>query len=239
MFTDLCNYHYNQFQSILITPKNKTCALGEQPRGCRGFCCWRQTTAQTATRLQLPRTLTCLLPALRALVLFWLAKERNENKANCIWKKKKKRNPVPFSCPPLSPWHALIYFLSTWLCLFWTCRHAENHVASCDWCFSLSIVTSRCTHVAACNFPVFLFATKHSSIVWVEHLLFIHLLPDAHFFFKGLTQVPRLGVEQELQPPAYARATATRDLSHICNLHHGTRQCQSLNPLSIGQGSNP
>ena len=45
-------------------------------------------------------------------------------------------------------------------------------------------------------------------------------------------EVPRLGVESELQPPAYARATATRDPSRFCNLHHSSWQCQSLNPLS-------
>ena len=28
---------------------------------------------------------------------------------------------------------------------------------------------------------------------------------------------PRLGVESELQPPAYTTATAMRDLSHICD----------------------
>ena len=33
-------------------------------------------------------------------------------------------------------------------------------------------------------------------------------------------EVPRLGVESELQLPAYATATATWDLSHVCNLHH-------------------
>ena len=32
--------------------------------------------------------------------------------------------------------------------------------------------------------------------------------------------VPRLGVESELQLPAYAIATAMPDLSHVCDLHH-------------------
>ena len=45
-------------------------------------------------------------------------------------------------------------------------------------------------------------------------------------------EVPRLGVQLELQVLAYARATATRDPSHICNLHLSSRQCQILNPLS-------
>ena len=45
-------------------------------------------------------------------------------------------------------------------------------------------------------------------------------------------EVLRLGVESELQLPAYATAIATPDPSHICNLHHSSRQCQILNPLS-------
>ena len=48
-------------------------------------------------------------------------------------------------------------------------------------------------------------------------------------------EVPRLGVEQELQPPAYARATATRDPSRVCNLHHSSRQRRIANPLSKGR----
>ena len=44
------------------------------------------------------------------------------------------------------------------------------------------------------------------------------------------TQVPRLGVKLELQ--AYTRATATPDLSDVCDLHHSSRQQQILNPLS-------
>ena len=42
--------------------------------------------------------------------------------------------------------------------------------------------------------------------------------------------VPRLGVQLELQLPAYT--TATPDPSHICDLHHSPRQCQILNPLN-------
>ena len=46
--------------------------------------------------------------------------------------------------------------------------------------------------------------------------------------------VPRLGVKSELLPPACttATATATPDLSRISNLHHSSRQCRILNPLS-------
>ena len=45
-------------------------------------------------------------------------------------------------------------------------------------------------------------------------------------------EVPRLGVESDLQLPAYTKATATLDLSHVCNLHHSSQQHQILNPLS-------
>ena len=45
-------------------------------------------------------------------------------------------------------------------------------------------------------------------------------------------EVPRLGVESELQLSPYATATATPDLNGICNLHHSSRQLQSLNLLS-------
>ena len=45
-------------------------------------------------------------------------------------------------------------------------------------------------------------------------------------------EVPRLGVELELLQLAYTTATATQDLSHVCNLHQSSQQCQILNPLS-------
>ena len=44
-------------------------------------------------------------------------------------------------------------------------------------------------------------------------------------------EVPRLGVESELQLPAYTTATATQDLSFTCDLHHSSRQHRILNPL--------
>ena len=43
------------------------------------------------------------------------------------------------------------------------------------------------------------------------------------------------GVESELQLPAYTTATATRDLRHIYDLHHSSRQCRIVNPLSKGR----
>ena len=45
-------------------------------------------------------------------------------------------------------------------------------------------------------------------------------------------EVPRLGIESELQLPAYTTATAMQNLSHICGLHHSSQQRQIMDPLS-------
>ena len=56
------------------------------------------------------------------------------------------------------------------------------------------------------------------------------------FWLFGATlqhvEVLRLGVKSELRLPAYTTATARRDLSHVCDLHHSSQQCQILNSLS-------
>ena len=49
-------------------------------------------------------------------------------------------------------------------------------------------------------------------------------------------EVPRLGVESEVQLLAYTTATATPDLSLVCDLYHSSWQCQILNPLSEARG---
>ena len=45
-------------------------------------------------------------------------------------------------------------------------------------------------------------------------------------------KVPRLGVTVELQLPAYTTTTAMWDPSHICELHHSSRQLWALDPVS-------
>ena len=45
-------------------------------------------------------------------------------------------------------------------------------------------------------------------------------------------EIPRLGVELELQLPAYTRGTATWDPSCVCSLHHSSQQRRTLNPPS-------
>ena len=80
------------------------------------------------------------------------------------------------------------------------------------------------------------------------HIVIIiqYVTPGTHWFFKCFffffflgphqwhMEVPRLGVKSELQLPAYTTvtATATRDPSYICHLHHSSRQHWILNPLT-------
>ena len=72
----------------------------------------------------------------------------------------------------------------------------------------------------------------------LDGILFIYLLLLLFFVFLLFLgpllrhmEVPRLGVELELWPPAYARAIATQDPIRVCDLHHSSRHCQILNPL--------
>ena len=55
-------------------------------------------------------------------------------------------------------------------------------------------------------------------------------------FFLGLPlghmKAPSLGVELELQLPAYITATAILDPGRVCDLHPSSWQCWILNPLS-------
>uniref|UniRef100_A0A8D0QRP6 Origin recognition complex subunit 2 n=1 Tax=Sus scrofa TaxID=9823 RepID=A0A8D0QRP6_PIG len=64
----------------------------------------------------------------------------------------------------------------------------------------------------------------------------INFLNFFFFTFLGLhswhMEVPRLGVESELQLPAYTTATGMPDPSGVCDLHHSSQQRQILNPLS-------
>ena len=59
--------------------------------------------------------------------------------------------------------------------------------------------------------------------------------PNFFFFFLQLhlqhMEVPGPGAELELQMPAYTRATATPDLSCICDLCGSLQQCRILNTL--------
>ena len=69
-----------------------------------------------------------------------------------------------------------------------------------------------------------------------ENLGFIFFFVWGVVLFLGVYPrhmgVSRLGVELELELPAYSTAIAMPDPSCVCNLHHSSWQRQILNPLS-------
>ena len=83
--------------------------------------------------------------------------------------------------------------------------------------------------------PSLLFAPIQDSSYPLYHIG-THFLFLFFFCFLGPhlqhMEVPRLGVESELQLPAYTTATAMQDPRRLCYLHHSSRQCQVLNPPS-------
>ena len=67
-------------------------------------------------------------------------------------------------------------------------------------------------------------------------VLFLSSFKSLSLSFLGLhlwhIEISRPDVELELQLPAYTTATATWDLSRICDLHNSSLQCWILNQLS-------
>ena len=74
-------------------------------------------------------------------------------------------------------------------------------------------------HSGGCNFTLL--------FLFFYFLFFCFLGPHLQHM-----EIPRLGVESELQLPAYTTATAVQNLSHVFDLHHRSGQRQILNPLS-------
>ena len=76
------------------------------------------------------------------------------------------------------------------------------------------------------------FLETYSHQNWIKRKKFF----VCFFVFLGLHQwhmeASGLGVELEMQLPAYATATAMPDLSCVCYRYHSSRQCHILNPLS-------
>ena len=79
--------------------------------------------------------------------------------------------------------------------------------------------------ILPCKSTVLLFGVFCFVLFCFVFLFFLRL----HLWHMEL---PRLGVKSELQLLAYTTATATRDPSCVCDLHHSSQQCRILNPLS-------
>uniref|UniRef100_A0A8D0ZUF5 Zinc finger protein 568 n=2 Tax=Sus scrofa TaxID=9823 RepID=A0A8D0ZUF5_PIG len=77
--------------------------------------------------------------------------------------------------------------------------------------------------------PEVIFKLEQEEEPWVveEEMLGRHC-PGPH---SQNMEVPKLGIKPELHLPTYTTTTAMLDLSHICDLHHSSGQCQILNLL--------
>ena len=84
-----------------------------------------------------------------------------------------------------------------------------------------------CIHSATLCLLIGAFIPFTFKVCFFCFVLFCFLGPHLR-----LMEIPRLGVNLELQLPATATATATQDPSHVCNLYHSSQQCWILNPLS-------
>ena len=89
--------------------------------------------------------------------------------------------------------------------------------------------------ISVIMFSFFLFLRFSSVLSYgVRSKRWLWNIFSAFFFFLGPhlqnMEIPKLGVESELQ--LLAHATAKWDLSCVCDLHHSSGQCQIPNPLS-------
>ena len=82
-------------------------------------------------------------------------------------------------------------------------------------------------HESPFYLPCYLNVAAHVFSLFLSFFFFFCFLGPHPWYMEVLV----LGVKSELQPPAYATATAMQDLSHICDLHHSSWQCWILNLL--------
>ena len=86
-------------------------------------------------------------------------------------------------------------------------------------------------------------AGKNSAVVvcwlvgWLVYFIYLFIYLSIYLFFllwphPQQVEVSRLGVKSDLQLPASTTATATGDLSRICEPYHSSQQCWISNPLS-------
>ena len=75
--------------------------------------------------------------------------------------------------------------------------------------------------------PLEVYGLKSLCFYFLKFILLIFL-----WLHLWHVEIPRLGIESELQLPAYNIAIAMPDLSHICSLHLSSQQHWILNPLS-------
>ena len=97
----------------------------------------------------------------------------------------------------------------------------------CFWYYILPLIVLCILWLLIVNKNDFTIFLLTSLLAFLSFFFFLTLGPHLRHM-----EVPRLGVQLELQLLVYTIATAARDLSHICDLHHSSQQCcVTLNPL--------
>ena len=102
---------------------------------------------------------------------------------------------------------------------------------------NLTFRTSDFIQITQTSFRLLYFSQRTLDYYLIHCIYFYFILLLLLFLvFLGLhlwhMEVPRLGVQSELQLLGYTTATATPDPSRICNLNHSSRQRWILNTLS-------
>ena len=126
-------------------------------------------------------------------------------------------------------------YTSVWIFSPKRCSVFLNTVNILFFIFRSLIVTSLGIDLGVSRYLVYVFLSILNLLIYVScqignSFYFIFIF----YFFLGPhlwhMEVPRLGIKLDMQLPA--SATASWDLSHICDLHHSSWQCQIPDPLS-------
>ena len=105
---------------------------------------------------------------------------------------KKKAPPILMSSLLILSWsHPLIYFLSLWICLFWT-LHVNGviqytYLVFCDWLLSLFGFN---VHPCCSFYQKFVPFSTWLINAWLYHILFIHSSLDCFYFLAIITDAP-------------------------------------------------
>ena len=93
-----------------------------------------------------------------------------------------RQQSLPSPPPPPQPQTTTGLLLSLYIRLFYTIHinRIIQYVVFSDWLHSLSIVFASFIHVVICTVLHFFFIAEQYSIVWIYHILFIHLSVDEH-----------------------------------------------------------
>jgi len=130
--------------------------------------------------------------------------------------------------PKQFKYHAVMVNLMCQLVRYGVIRYLVRYYSESFFLFFLSFFLSVCLSVCLSVFLSFLPPSLPPFLP--------SFLPSCQSVFLGphlqYMEVPRLGVESELQLPSYAIAKAMLDLTQVCHLHCSSRQCYVLNPLT-------